>query len=329
MNSAPALLGTDAESMTMAKRQDICHLVEPSQVYLPRVLVFHTNSLHLYAVQISRAEARAAAAERQVQIREVRARDAQRQQGLKRKGKKKGPPSSEAPPPKKRSRAEGPSTEAVQALVASGHNLSTRDSSPVADFRSLRAGNVRAKVGFVPRWSIKEDDTLSVSHVARELVLKGSLPRDAAEAQRQGTAAMITSACIFMAGAQNQVGQLALRAEAMARDLEASEREKSVLENERSVLLEKMEHLEEDLLRTSQEWDQKLAELKAQITTRVREAEIRGAEMYRASEGFWEEVKRAITPGFIMGATEVRDWVLEHYPEVSFEDSGLIFEEEC
>ncbi|XP_042509989.1 uncharacterized protein LOC122085576 [Macadamia integrifolia] len=126
--------------------------------------------------------------------------------------------------------------------------------------------------------------------------MKGSLPQDATEAQRQGTAAMITNACILMAGAQNQMGQLAVLAKAMGRDLEIAEREKAVLENERSVLLEKVEHLEMDLL-TRQEYDRKLEELKAQMKARVQEAEARGAKKYRSSEDFREEIKRAIAPG--------------------------------
>ncbi|XP_042478827.1 calponin homology domain-containing protein DDB_G0272472-like [Macadamia integrifolia] len=274
-------------------------------------------------VQVTRAEAKAAAAARQAQIKEAKAHDAQQQPRPKRK-EKKGP-SSETP--KKRPRVEGPSAKAVQALAALGRDGPAQDPSPAAVSRGPRVATTRAEVGFVPQWSVKEDDTLAVGRVARELVMKGSLPRDATEAQKQGTATMITSACIFMAGAQNQMGQLAARAEAMCRDLEVAERERVSLDNERTLLLEKVEHLEKELVFEHRECDRKLSELKSQVKARIQEAEARGVEKYRSSEDFREEIKRAIAPGYTMGATEVRDWVRERYPGVSFDDSGLIFED--
>ncbi|XP_042483771.1 uncharacterized protein LOC122064121 [Macadamia integrifolia] len=137
---------------------------------------------------------------------------------------------------------------------------------------------------------------------------------------------MITSTCVFMAAAQNQVSQLTIWAEALVRDLEVSEREKSALDKELTVLLEKVEHLEADL-RAQQENDQKLRELEAPMVAKLREAEARAVKSYKSSEDFREVVKRAIAPGFIMGATDDRDWVLEHHLEVSFEGSGLIFDD--
>ncbi|XP_042518636.1 UPF0481 protein At3g47200-like [Macadamia integrifolia] len=137
----------------------------------------------------------------------------------------------------------------------------------------------------------------------------------------------VTSYLILM-DAQNQMGQLILRAEAMSRELEASEREKVSLDNERSTLLEKVEHLECDLALERRECERKLSELKSQVRARLLEAEARGVEKYRSSEAFKEEITKAIAPGYTMGATEVRDWVLGHYPGVSFADSGLIFEDD-
>ncbi|XP_042505608.1 uncharacterized protein LOC122082201 [Macadamia integrifolia] len=125
-----------------------------------------------------------------------------------------------------------------------------------------------------------------------------------------------------MAGAQNQMGQLVLRAEAMSRELEASEREKVSLDNERSILLEKVEHLECELALERRECERKLSELKSQMRARLLEAEARGVEKYRVSEAFKEEITNAIAPGYTMGATEVRDWVLGHYPGVSFADTA-------
>ncbi|XP_042516176.1 uncharacterized protein LOC122090606 isoform X1 [Macadamia integrifolia] len=169
-------------------------------------------------MQISRAEARAAAAaaERQAQLKEARARDVQQKHP---KGKKRGASTSQALP-RKKPRSEGPTIEVVRTLESPCRGASPpRASSLGADFRSPRGSYSRAKVGFVPRWSIKEGETLTIGRVARELVQKGSLPGDAAEAQSQGTKAMITSTCVFMAAAQTQVGQLTIRTEALARDL--------------------------------------------------------------------------------------------------------------
>ncbi|XP_042518632.1 calcium-transporting ATPase 12, plasma membrane-type-like [Macadamia integrifolia] len=128
--------------------------------------------------------------------------------------------------------------------------------------------------------------------------------------------------------AQNQVVQLTIWAEALARDLKVSEREKSALDKERTVLLEKVEHLEANLLHAQQESDRKLKELEAQMVAKLREVEVRTVESYKSSDDFREVLKLAITPGFIMGSTDVRDWILGHHPEVSFEGSGLIFEED-
>ncbi|XP_042486332.1 uncharacterized protein LOC122066569 [Macadamia integrifolia] len=275
------------------------------------------------SVQVTRAEAKAAAAARQAKIKEAKARDAPQQPKSKRK--EKAGPSSETP--RKRPRVEGSTAEAVQALAAPRDGLAQGPPSANAS-RGPKVPSSRAEVGFIPEWSVKEDDSLTVGRVARELVTKGSLPRDATEAQKQGTAALLTSACIFMAGAQNQMGQLVLRAEAMSRELEASEREKVSLDNERSILLEKVEHLECELALERRECERKLSELKSQMRARLLEAEVRGVEKYRVSEAFKEEITNAIAPGYTMGATEVRDWVLGHYPGVSFADSGLVFEDD-
>ncbi|ROV57453.1 hypothetical protein EGO58_12605 [Limosilactobacillus reuteri] len=101
------------------------------------------------------------------------------------------------------------------------------------------------------------------------------------------------------------MGQLAVRVEAMGRDLKVAKREKSVLENEHSVLLEKVEHLERDLALERRECERKLSELNSQVRARLLEAEARGVEKYRSSEAFKEEIKNAIAPGYTIGATEV------------------------